>query len=970
MSYPPPPTYPTHLLSTAPSATSYLVPPPISRPPRRPLHPFLGPRAHLSLSWLSQPFLSLLLVLVALGFLLSAVPPLVSEAKTSLAAACLGVEGAAGVAVSLPHYMAEGVNEMNVRAVRAVTEGAGEVLDMALYAAEKIIIFIIDVYRSLFLCLLDVLIHGSITLLVEAIEEAQEFVSDTVSGLRTAIRSSISGVESAIESAVGLIDKIPGVDVDIPDLSIPELSSLENITLPSTLVDALTSLNSSIPTYDDLRAQLATLISTPIDALRSEINNTLSNSSASIDVELLPVPAKESIALCADLDTSWVDDVGADLSKFVKLAIGLVVLALVLLVAACAVWERYRYRAFLAAVSDARGAWLADLSSSSPSQAPETLSTPHLLTFLQSTPQPLLTRLTSFLSRLLHLRTPPTRAHLSWFLSYIAHPSAWASLALGLTGLLVVQLQIAALEGPVKRAVEQKASDGADSFTAGVTAQLEEKWTKATAEWANGTNGVILGLQGDIDDKLFGWVDNTTTSINTTINTFYDGITDELTAVFNGTVLQDPILNLVYCLLGSKVSSLSSALTWLHDHAHITLPLVEPAALLPSNSTTAELSSSLSSTDSPYSAPSVAGKMLERYRESLEQQRLGFALAIGVWALVVLMGLVGVVWRERDARRGVIVERAEEGEGEGEGDEKRRGFGGLAKGLKPLHLRSFSSPASRLFHRPGAVSSRFAHPAPFAEQDLSTLDLPPSPAYARLPLPGETTALGVGVGADLAPNHDAHGLGSGRSWASLVEFFRPSSPSFPAPSSSAPPAPARRPLNDLKSTISRPLARSSFAPTAFAALPRKAERERERWKARVRGVREKVRQRGEERGRGEGGEGAWERMPEPEQEQVEEGAGPFGNEHSAPASAAAYPAYTARPVDPFADPRSPAAAVAAGPPVLDPFRDPLSPPSPLSLPFPRATPSTMTNPFVDPAPPPARSGANPFAHPPPPGRAV
>lgn len=70
--------------------------------------------------------------------------------------------------------------------------------------------FIVDTYRSLYLCLLDLAVHGSITVLVKGIEEAQEFVTDAISGVRTAIQSSINGIETALDKTVGLIDKIPG----------------------------------------------------------------------------------------------------------------------------------------------------------------------------------------------------------------------------------------------------------------------------------------------------------------------------------------------------------------------------------------------------------------------------------------------------------------------------------------------------------------------------------------------------------------------------------------------------------------------------------------------------------------------------------------------------------------------------------------------------------------------------------------
>ena len=129
--YPPLPSYPGH--------------PPFgpTSSPQRHLKPYLGPHALLSLSWLSQHFLALVLVLVALAFLLAQIPALVDDAKSSLNAACAGVEGAASVAVSLPHYMAGGINELNAKTVNALSEGAGTVLDLMLQALEAIVLYVL-----------------------------------------------------------------------------------------------------------------------------------------------------------------------------------------------------------------------------------------------------------------------------------------------------------------------------------------------------------------------------------------------------------------------------------------------------------------------------------------------------------------------------------------------------------------------------------------------------------------------------------------------------------------------------------------------------------------------------------------------------------------------------------------------------------------------------------------------------------
>lgn len=54
----------------------------------------------------------------------------------------------------------------------------------------------IDLYRSLFLCLMDLAVHGGLTLLIDATEEIDSFVT-----------SAFQEVRSDVQSAVGVINE-------------------------------------------------------------------------------------------------------------------------------------------------------------------------------------------------------------------------------------------------------------------------------------------------------------------------------------------------------------------------------------------------------------------------------------------------------------------------------------------------------------------------------------------------------------------------------------------------------------------------------------------------------------------------------------------------------------------------------------------------------------------------------------------
>ena len=183
-------------------------------------------------------------------------------------------------------------------------------------------------------------------------------------------------------------------------------------------------------------------------SLRTQVSASLSN--ATLAIELLPVPAKQTIDLCSTLDTSFISSAGEEMAKFARITLGLLALLEALLIAFNAFWERYRYRSYLSSIARAREAWRLDLGTVSPEEA---LSTPSLLAFLSASQHPTLSLLLARLSTRLRL-TPRRRASLHWFGNYVLHPAPTMFLVLGLAGLVMVQIQLAVIGGPVRRAVQ------------------------------------------------------------------------------------------------------------------------------------------------------------------------------------------------------------------------------------------------------------------------------------------------------------------------------------------------------------------------------------------------------------------------------------------------------------------------------------------------------------------------------------
>lgn len=92
--------------------------------------------------------------------------------------------------------------------------------------------------------------------------KVSDFVNTSLASIRTNIQNDVAGANKVIQAAVSAINKVTSivnVNLDVPQFTIPSLDALANVTLPTGFEDALTKLNSSLPTLDQLRDKLDTM---------------------------------------------------------------------------------------------------------------------------------------------------------------------------------------------------------------------------------------------------------------------------------------------------------------------------------------------------------------------------------------------------------------------------------------------------------------------------------------------------------------------------------------------------------------------------------------------------------------------------------------------------------------------------------------------------------------------------------------
>lgn len=186
-------------------------------------------------------------------------------------------------------------------------------------------------------------------------------------------------------------------------------------------------------------------------------------------------------------------------------------------------------------------------------------------------------------------------------------------------------------------------------------------------EYADSYNKAIAGYQDRINNELFGsWVNTTAVTLNSTLVEFYDEVekgeahfwifseednTNEssaLNASFGSTILYNPINTFIYCILGSKITNLEKGLTWISEHAFIDLPTFPSDILLLSNDSMNEIAIPIAAaavgSGDDNDDDGIVGTLISHFESALKVERIFYAILLGVWLALFLIGLAVVIW--------------------------------------------------------------------------------------------------------------------------------------------------------------------------------------------------------------------------------------------------------------------------------------------------------------------------------------
>ncbi|KAK2779947.1 plasma membrane fusion protein prm1 [Emmonsiellopsis sp. PD_33] len=614
-------------------------------PPPDAITPYLGLRSRLSQVWINRWTILLLLILARVLIAIGSLDGNLSSARREALSACTSVESMGSAMASMPHYMSKGVNELTASGVERAINGLMSMLELTITGVEEIIIFFINVLTQTYLCLITLVVAGAMNLALDVVKEVTEFIDKTVGKIGKGISEGVESFEGGFNEFLETINKITGFaggKLDPPKINIGgRVEELENLKLPASINENIDKLKDKIPNFEEVNNFTNNALRTPFEAVKKLVRESFVEYKS--DRSLFPVPQKEQLTFCSDDNgiNSFFDGLVGMISTAQKIFIGVLVAAAIIVCIPMAYREIRSYRAMRERSS------LVRRDAHDPMDVVYIVSRPFTST--------------AGLKVAHRFKSSRRQVLVRWIIAYVTSPPALFLLSLGFAGLFSCACQAVLLQA-VKKEVP-----GLTDQVSGFAEKVVLSVNNASEQWAIGTNRVIDDTNNDINEKVFGWVNDTTGALNNTLNVFVDETSDLLNKTFGGTILYEPIKEVLNCLIGLKIQGIQKGLTWVSDHAHVDFPNLRNDTLsLGSLESAARDNQSDSESFLADPGDQTADKITSivlRITSSIESgirtEALISAVIIVLWVIVLLMAI---------ARALTLWFRAGKTRGEGSGD--------------------------------------------------------------------------------------------------------------------------------------------------------------------------------------------------------------------------------------------------------------------------------------------------------------
>lgn len=115
--------------------------------------------------------------------------------------------------------------------------------------------------------------------------------------------------------------------------------------------------------------------------------------------------------------------------------------------------------------------------------------------------------------------------------------------------------------------------------------------------------------------------------------------------VFGGTPLQQPVLDVLDCILLMKIEGIQKALTFINENAKVEFPRVDNSTLNIDSKSAGPDQGSLQAAiqDASSSLLDIINRVVDKWQAAVRQQVIVGGIFMAIYGIVVLMGIVGVI---------------------------------------------------------------------------------------------------------------------------------------------------------------------------------------------------------------------------------------------------------------------------------------------------------------------------------------
>ena len=524
--------------------------------------------------------------------------------------------------------MSQGVNELTAKGVESSVNGLMSMLELTVTGVEEMVVFVVNLLTQTYLCLITLAIRGSLGTVIGAAKDVTDFLDEALGDIGESIEGAADDFEGGVNKIIEGLNSIPqlfGSDDEIPTFDISEfVDEIKNLELPKGIEEGLDKLNASIPTFDEVNSLTNSALRLPFEQVKELISESMVE--FNFDRSTFPVPQREQLTFCSDDDgiNDFFDSLEGMASTARKIFIAVFVVLATLVCIPMAYREIKRWHLMQ------RRAQLISNKAYDPQDVVYIASRPTSSTIG-----------IKIANRFSSLRN---QTLVRWAVAYATSTPALFVLTLGITGLFACLCQFVLL-----RSVEQQVpelTEQVGAFAEKVVAQLDG----ASQNWAVGANDAIRSTSDELNEKIFGWVDTSSTGLNDTLNTFVDEMMGTLNDTFGDTPLYEPITEVLNCLILLKIEGIQKGLTWVNENARIDFPE------LPADTFTLGALASLGGEDSEFgdkansflaSPSSVAAddisaalaRLTSKIESGIQQEALISTVILLLWLVVALIGI-------------------------------------------------------------------------------------------------------------------------------------------------------------------------------------------------------------------------------------------------------------------------------------------------------------------------------------------